>query len=259
METKNKQWRHLSSMSHGEKILNEIKPLIQKFHALSEGNIECIGMLFRFLVALSRPLYDVTESVFQSNCQRISRTTDNHGSSENRWCSESWSTWEEGDSDCTPWSVGECHVSLCLSFEPSAETESLHGCQSRLGWWQWYCWEVFYIAAGTHRALWGSYLAHNKNKFKISERDVFQVVKKVMAGLHDTMVTFHTKVGGDISKIEALFVDMAPEPQKGKPMPPGRISRLVLGLFLLTCLYQEWFMPFFVLDRQTPPALSKIS
>ena len=51
-----------------------------------------------------------------------------------------------------------------------------------------------------------------------------------MAGLHDTMVTFHTKVGGDISKIEALFVDMAPEPQKGKPMPPGRISRLVLGL-----------------------------
>ena len=32
----------------GEKIVTEIKPLIQKFHALSKGNIECIGMLFRF-------------------------------------------------------------------------------------------------------------------------------------------------------------------------------------------------------------------
>jgi hypothetical protein len=49
----------------------------------------------------------------------------------------------------------------------------------------------------------------------------FEVVEKVMSGLNDTMVTFHGKVKGDIKKIEALFVDMAPEPQKGKPMPPG--------------------------------------
>jgi hypothetical protein len=51
--------------------------------------------------------------------------------------------------------------------------------------------------------------------------DRFEVVEKVMSGLNDTMVAFHGKVGGDIKKIEALFVDMAPEPQKGKPMPPG--------------------------------------
>lgn len=42
-----------------------------------------------------------------------------------------------------------------------------------------------------------------------------------MSGLHETMVEFHKKVAGDIPKIETLFVDMAPEPQKGKPMPPG--------------------------------------
>ena len=28
------------------------------------------------------------------------------------------------------------------------------------------------------------------------------------------MAEFHGKVGGDLAKIEALFTDMAPEPQK---------------------------------------------
>ncbi len=59
--------------------------------------------------------------------------------------------------------------------------------------------------------------------------DRFEVVEKVMSGLNDTMVAFHGKVSGDIKKIEALFVDMAPEPQKGKPMPPGTNSDF-LGL-----------------------------
>ena len=30
-----------------------------------------------------------------------------------------------------------------------------------------------------------------------------------------------------MAKIEALFSDMAPEPQKGKPMPPGMINALL--------------------------------
>mmetsp|Transcript_23260 Transcript_23260/g.36373 ORF Transcript_23260/g.36373 Transcript_23260/m.36373 type:complete len:102 (+) Transcript_23260:924-1229(+) len=35
------------------------------------------------------------------------------------------------------------------------------------------------------------------------------------------------QAGGELPKIEALFVDMAPEPQKGKPMPPGMINALL--------------------------------
>ena len=36
-----------------------------------------------------------------------------------------------------------------------------------------------------------------------------------------------TQIGGSLAKIEALFSDMAPEPQKGKPMPPGMINALL--------------------------------
>ncbi len=54
----------------------------------------------------------------------------------------------------------------------------------------------------------------------------FEVVEQVMNGLNETMVAFHTKVAGDIKKIEALFVDMAPEPQKGKAMPPGTVHNI---------------------------------
>ena len=46
-----------------------------------------------------------------------------------------------------------------------------------------------------------------------------------MKGLNEIMTKFHTKINGDLAKIEALFVDMAPEPQKGKPMPPGNRQR----------------------------------
>ena len=34
------------------------------------------------------------------------------------------------------------------------------------------------------------------------------------ADLRPKMTDFHTKVGGDLAKIESLFTDMAPEPQK---------------------------------------------
>jgi|NorSeaMetagenome_1021524.scaffolds.fasta_scaffold339455_1 hypothetical protein len=54
-----------------------------------------------------------------------------------------------------------------------------------------------------------------------------QVAEKVIAELTPTMTEFHTKVDGELSKIEALFADMAPEPQKGKPMPPGMINALL--------------------------------
>ena len=43
-----------------------------------------------------------------------------------------------------------------------------------------------------------------------------------MSGLNDIMTQVHAKTNGELSKIEALFVDMAPEPQKGKPMPTGK-------------------------------------
>ncbi len=42
-----------------------------------------------------------------------------------------------------------------------------------------------------------------------------------MKDLEETMKKFHSKINGDLDKVEALFVDMAPEPQKGKPMPKG--------------------------------------
>jgi len=54
-----------------------------------------------------------------------------------------------------------------------------------------------------------------------------QVAEKVIADLRPKMTDFHTKVGGDLAKIESLFTDMAPEPQKGKPMPPGMINALL--------------------------------
>jgi hypothetical protein len=58
-----------------------------------------------------------------------------------------------------------------------------------------------------------------------------------MNGLSEVMKSFHAKVSGNIAKIEALFVDMAPEPQKGKPMPKGKsyASRVCPNSFVLKC------------------------
>ena len=53
------------------------------------------------------------------------------------------------------------------------------------------------------------------------------------------------KVGGKLDKIEALFTDMAPEPQKGKPMPPGMINALVrVPKEATTCTVCDPFSPF---------------
>eukprot|EP00293_Proteomonas_sulcata_P000964 CAMPEP_0184329132 /NCGR_PEP_ID=MMETSP1049-20130417/143986_1 /TAXON_ID=77928 /ORGANISM="Proteomonas sulcata, Strain CCMP704" /LENGTH=151 /DNA_ID=CAMNT_0026651477 /DNA_START=440 /DNA_END=895 /DNA_ORIENTATION=- len=54
-----------------------------------------------------------------------------------------------------------------------------------------------------------------------------EVAEKVITELTPKMKQFHEKAGGELPKIEALFVDMAPEPQKGKPMPPGMINALL--------------------------------
>ena len=54
-----------------------------------------------------------------------------------------------------------------------------------------------------------------------------QVAEKVITELKPKMTQFHEKIGGSLAKIEALFSDMAPEPQKGKPMPPGMINALL--------------------------------
>jgi hypothetical protein len=54
-----------------------------------------------------------------------------------------------------------------------------------------------------------------------------QTAEKVIAELRPKMTAFHEKIGGALAGIEALFSDMAPEPQKGKPMPPGMINHLV--------------------------------
>ena len=40
-------------------------------------------------------------------------------------------------------------------------------------------------------------------------------------------VVLCNRCNGDLSKIEAFFCDLAPEPHKGKPMPPGMINALV--------------------------------
>merc|ERR1712205_83818 len=68
-----------------------------------------------------------------------------------------------------------------------------------------------------------------------------QVAEKVIAELTPMMTEFHTKVDGELSKIEALFADMAPEPQKGKPMPPGMINAL-LRVFkeVIKCSVQDF-------------------
>ena len=41
-----------------------------------------------------------------------------------------------------------------------------------------------------------------------------EVAEKVIEELRPKMTAFHGKVAGDLAKIEALFTDMAPEPQK---------------------------------------------
>eukprot|EP00277_Geminigera_cryophila_P036712 CAMPEP_0173116028 /NCGR_PEP_ID=MMETSP1102-20130122/48982_1 /TAXON_ID=49646 /ORGANISM="Geminigera sp., Strain Caron Lab Isolate" /LENGTH=202 /DNA_ID=CAMNT_0014019437 /DNA_START=9 /DNA_END=617 /DNA_ORIENTATION=- len=54
-----------------------------------------------------------------------------------------------------------------------------------------------------------------------------EVAEKVITELRPKMTAFHQKVEGSLAKIEGLFTDMAPEPQKGKPMPPGMINALL--------------------------------
>jgi len=54
-----------------------------------------------------------------------------------------------------------------------------------------------------------------------------KVAESVITTLRPKMTEFHTKIDGSLAKIEALFADMAPEPQKGKPMPPGMINALL--------------------------------
>uniref|UniRef100_A0A7S0HVA2 Uncharacterized protein n=1 Tax=Hanusia phi TaxID=3032 RepID=A0A7S0HVA2_9CRYP len=51
--------------------------------------------------------------------------------------------------------------------------------------------------------------------------------KKVLGEIKDTVNSFHQKVGGDLAKIEGLFCSMAPEPNTGKPMPPGMVNALL--------------------------------
>ena len=41
-----------------------------------------------------------------------------------------------------------------------------------------------------------------------------QTAEKVIAELRPKMTAFHGKIGGALAGIEALFSDMAPEPQK---------------------------------------------
>jgi hypothetical protein len=55
----------------------------------------------------------------------------------------------------------------------------------------------------------------------------FENSSAVMGELKDPLTNFYQKVGGKTDKIEAFFVDLAPEPQKGKPMPEGMINALL--------------------------------
>mmetsp|Transcript_38302 Transcript_38302/g.27777 ORF Transcript_38302/g.27777 Transcript_38302/m.27777 type:complete len:202 (-) Transcript_38302:41-646(-) len=55
----------------------------------------------------------------------------------------------------------------------------------------------------------------------------FENAKKVMDALTPMLSEFHAKVEGNVEKIAKFFVDLAPEPQKGQPMPPGMINALL--------------------------------
>mmetsp|Transcript_30372 Transcript_30372/g.47580 ORF Transcript_30372/g.47580 Transcript_30372/m.47580 type:complete len:201 (+) Transcript_30372:110-712(+) len=63
----------------------------------------------------------------------------------------------------------------------------------------------------------------------IFERHImrFENQKKVMKELGGALSEFHGKIGGDVSKIEKFFSDLAPEPQRGQPMPEGMINALL--------------------------------
>mmetsp|Transcript_7518 Transcript_7518/g.22842 ORF Transcript_7518/g.22842 Transcript_7518/m.22842 type:complete len:200 (+) Transcript_7518:21-620(+) len=55
----------------------------------------------------------------------------------------------------------------------------------------------------------------------------FENAEQVMSALSGQLTEFHTKVGGDVSKIAGLFSDLTPETQKGQPLPPGLINALL--------------------------------
>lgn len=55
----------------------------------------------------------------------------------------------------------------------------------------------------------------------------FENARSVMESLRKDLTALHTKVGGKTDKIEAFFADLAPEPQRGKPMPEGMINALL--------------------------------
>lgn len=48
-----------------------------------------------------------------------------------------------------------------------------------------------------------------------------------MAVLGPQMKEFHTKVGGDVQRIAAFFLDLAPEAQRVQGMPAGMINALL--------------------------------
>ena len=55
----------------------------------------------------------------------------------------------------------------------------------------------------------------------------FKNSASIMQALRPSLKEFWSKVDGSTAKIEKFFADLAPEPQKGKPMPEGMINALL--------------------------------
>jgi hypothetical protein len=59
-----------------------------------------------------------------------------------------------------------------------------------------------------------------RNSVRVRSLSALLTSVRNVADLRPKMTEFHGKVGGDLAKIEALFTDMAPEPQKVIPPAP---------------------------------------
>mmetsp|Transcript_32966 Transcript_32966/g.83181 ORF Transcript_32966/g.83181 Transcript_32966/m.83181 type:complete len:198 (-) Transcript_32966:152-745(-) len=68
-----------------------------------------------------------------------------------------------------------------------------------------------------------------------------QNASKVMTEITPALTKLHESHKGDLAKIEAFFCELAPEPHKGKPMPPGMINALLrIPPSNTTCTVQEF-------------------
>eukprot|EP00286_Rhodomonas_abbreviata_P028657 CAMPEP_0181304712 /NCGR_PEP_ID=MMETSP1101-20121128/9307_1 /TAXON_ID=46948 /ORGANISM="Rhodomonas abbreviata, Strain Caron Lab Isolate" /LENGTH=193 /DNA_ID=CAMNT_0023410509 /DNA_START=80 /DNA_END=658 /DNA_ORIENTATION=+ len=166
-----------------EVITQELKPDIVKFHQLSKGGIENIGLLFSEMAKQPLPP--------QVICQILGLNEE-----------EVKKSFEAGN-------------------PPTATEEQLVDAVKKS------------VDPGDTVDMYAPILKRHIQRFENA--------KMVMEALSAPLKEFHVKVEGNVEKIAAFFVDLAPAPQKGQPMPAGMINALLrIDPAATTCQLEEF-------------------